>query len=113
MIPARLMRPYVGFKPTMPQNDAGLRTEPPVSLPVAQATRCAASAVPDPELDPPGTSWVFQGLRALPNTSMLPEANSWVLSLPRQIAPACRRRAATVQSSAAMKPAITFEAAVV
>src|ERR671923_2267144 len=113
MMPARLMRPYVGFKPTTPQKEAGLRTEPPVSLPVAQVTRCAASATPEPELDPPGTISVFHGLRAVPNTSMLPEANSWVLSLPRQMAPAWRSRAATVESRLATYPVITRDAAVV
>ena len=85
----------------MPQNEAGLRIEPPVSLPVASGIMCAASAVPEPELEPPGNMAVFHGLRAMPNTSMLPEANSMVLSLPRQMAPVCRRRAATVQSSGA------------
>jgi len=31
----RLTRPYVGFRPTTPQNDAGMRMDPPVSVPVA------------------------------------------------------------------------------
>src|SRR5437879_3170239 len=60
MIPARLMRPYVGLSPTMPQNEAGLRMEPPVSLPVASGTRCAANAAPEPELEPPGNMAVFR-----------------------------------------------------
>ena len=32
--PARLTRPYVGFSPTIPHNAAGMRTLPPVSLPM-------------------------------------------------------------------------------
>jgi hypothetical protein len=31
--PWRLTRPYVGFNPTNPHRDAGIRTEPPVSVP--------------------------------------------------------------------------------
>ena len=59
------------------------------------------AAAQQPALDPPGNMAVFHGLRASPKTSILPEANSMVLSLPRQMAPACRRRAATAESSAA------------
>ena len=36
--PKRLTRPYVGFSPTTPQKDAGMRMEPPVSVPIAAAT---------------------------------------------------------------------------
>ena len=46
--------PKVGLKPTHPQNAAGMRTLPPVSLPVAAAQRCATTAAADPPLDPPG-----------------------------------------------------------
>jgi hypothetical protein len=34
----------------------GLRIEPEVSVPTATATRFAATAMPEPELDPPGVS---------------------------------------------------------
>ena len=34
--------------PTMPHSDAGLRTEPPVSVPIAAGTKPAASAAPEP-----------------------------------------------------------------
>jgi hypothetical protein len=44
---------------------------------------------------------------------MLPDANSKVFSFPRQIAPACRNRAATVESSEATFPRRSREAAVV
>jgi hypothetical protein len=54
-IPARLTRPNVGLRPTMPQHDAGQRIEPPVSVPGAAATIPAASAAAEPPLEPPGT----------------------------------------------------------
>jgi hypothetical protein len=34
----------------------GLRIDPDVSVPMATVTRFAATAIPDPELDPPGVS---------------------------------------------------------
>ena len=40
--------------PVMPHNDAGLRIEPPVSVPSAAGTRPAASATPEPLDEPPG-----------------------------------------------------------
>ncbi len=58
--PARLTRPNVGLIPTIPQQEAGQRIEPPVSVPGARATMPTASAAADPPLDPPGTrewSW--------------------------------------------------------
>lgn len=54
-------RPYVGFKPTTPQNDAGCLTLPPVSLP-NDTTHCLAeTAAAEPPDDPPGTHSRFQG----------------------------------------------------
>src|SRR5215472_12228163 len=63
MIPARLTRPYVGFKPASPHHAAGQRIEPPVSVPIAIAQRPAATAAPDPLDDPAGSWSMFQGLR--------------------------------------------------
>ena len=54
--PKRDTRPYVGFNPTIPQYEAGWRTEPPVSLPRVKLTCPAATAVAEPPLDPPGTA---------------------------------------------------------
>ena len=48
----------------MPQNAAGPRIEPPVSEPVAPCTSPAASAAPEPLLEPPGMWSRFHGLRA-------------------------------------------------
>jgi len=41
-------------KPTIPFTDAGHVTEPSVSVPIATVQRFAATAVPEPELDPHG-----------------------------------------------------------
>jgi hypothetical protein len=50
--------------PATPHSAAGIRIEPPVSVPSAAGARPAATAAPEPELDPPVKYAVFQGLRA-------------------------------------------------
>src|ERR1043165_3343056 len=54
IIPARLTRPIVGLIPTREFADDGQTTEPSVSVPIAAAHRFAATAAPEPELDPHG-----------------------------------------------------------
>src|SRR5438876_5967691 len=54
MTPDRLTRPSVGLIPTMPQHVDGETIEPSVSVPIATAQRLAATATPEPELDPDG-----------------------------------------------------------
>src|SRR5260221_156409 len=54
MIPERLHNPTVGLIPTTPLIEAGKRIAPFVSVPIATAHRFAATAAPDPELDPHG-----------------------------------------------------------
>jgi hypothetical protein len=54
IMPLRLTRPTVGFRPTMPSIEAGLTIEPSVSVPTASAHEFAATATADPELDPDG-----------------------------------------------------------
>src|SRR5688572_30789093 len=61
--PYREMRPYVGFKPTTPQNAAGWRIEPPVSVPKPPAARPPATAAAGPPDEPPGTRDRSHGLR--------------------------------------------------
>ena len=63
--PVRLIRPRFGLMPATPQNAAGMRTEPPVSLATAAGTMPAATAAADPPLEPPGTRSRFHGLRGL------------------------------------------------
>src|SRR5881392_3254791 len=53
--PARLTRPYVGLRPLIPQSEAGMRIEPPVSDPSAPGASAAATATPEPEDEPPAT----------------------------------------------------------
>jgi hypothetical protein len=54
MIPVLLTKPTVGFKPTIPLMDEGQLMEPLVSVPMAKEHRFAATATPEPELEPQG-----------------------------------------------------------
>ena len=49
-----LTRPIVVLSPERPHHDAGSRTEPPVSVPIAHGAMPDATATPEPLLDPPG-----------------------------------------------------------
>jgi hypothetical protein len=95
-------RSNVGFRPTQPQSAAGIRTLPPVSLPVATSARCAATAAAEPPLDPPGMRVTSRGLRVVPKNGLMvvtPPPSSCVLVLPSITAPAIAMRA-TVSASA-------------
>jgi hypothetical protein len=84
-----------------PQNEAGRRIEPPVSVPSAARHDRAATAAAEPPDDPPGTRVPSQGLRVVPSAEFSvddPIANSSQLSLPTTTAPAARSRAVTVAS---------------
>src|SRR5215210_4826926 len=101
MSPNRDTSPYVGFMPTTPHSAAGWRTEPPVSVPSAHTASPAATAVAEPDDDPPGTRSSAHGLRAGPNAEYSPDdpmANSSQLVLPTRAAPSPFRRAHGVQS---------------
>src|SRR5262245_54346935 len=58
--------PRVGLKPTNPQQDAGMRIEPPPSLACPIGAIPAATAAAEPPLDPPTTRSCRQGLRVAP-----------------------------------------------
>src|SRR5206468_11198030 len=64
--PAVGMLARVGLKPAQPQYEAGMRTDPSVSLPSAAAASPAATAAADPPLDPPGVNSRRCGLRHRP-----------------------------------------------
>src|SRR5580698_4382153 len=96
-MPARLMRPNVGFSPTVPQKLAGMRIEPPVSDPIAATQSPAATAAAEPPLEPPGMRERSHGLRT--GGVIVPQAYSCVRVLPSRIAPAWRSRAAAVEST--------------
>ena len=70
------MRPTDVFKPVMPHQEAGMRTEPPVSVPMAQGAMRAATATAEPDEEPPGVRWVFmsQGFHGVPICSLVPQA---------------------------------------
>ena len=54
IMPERLTRPTVGLMPTIPFTDAGQVTDPSVSVPTATTQILAATAAPEPELEPQG-----------------------------------------------------------
>ena len=58
--------PGVGRKPTMPLKAAGLRKEPPVSLPLAIGTMPVASATAEPPDDPAADLVGSNGLPVAP-----------------------------------------------
>ena len=56
-------RARVGFRPNRPHDEAGMRTDPPPSLPWAIGTIPAATAAAEPADDPPATRSRFHGFR--------------------------------------------------
>src|SRR5213593_4395216 len=96
------MSPYVGLRPTMPQSDAGCRTDPPVSVPSAQMASPDATAAAEPPDEPPGTRSRSHGLCTGPKAECSfdePIANSSQFVLPSRTDPASRSRAHGVQSN--------------
>ena len=53
--PSSGTRRWVGLKPTMPLNAAGIRHEPPVSVPKAPCAMPSTTETAAPDDDPPGT----------------------------------------------------------
>src|SRR5687768_10039412 len=100
MMPVRLTRPTVGFKPTRPATAAGQMMLPSVSVPTPMAPRLAAIAVPVPELEPHGLRSSTYGFLVCPPRELQPDeerverkfAHSLRLVLPRITAPALRSR---------------------
>src|SRR3954463_14146011 len=84
-------RPADGRMPTIPQKLAGMRSDPPRSVPSAIAIMPVASPTAPPPVEPPALFAGFHGLRVRPKTSfqvLPPAANSGVFVLPMMIAPA-------------------------
>jgi hypothetical protein len=108
MTPSSGNAPWVGLRPATPQKDAGIRMDPPVSLPSASGTTPAATAAPDPPLDPPVMRERSHGLAVGPHAEtrfVAPAASSCWLVLPTTIAPAAVRRRTTSASARATFPA--------
>src|SRR5215813_4122697 len=105
----------------MPQNAAGWRIEPPVSVPVLPGTMKAATAAAEPPDEPPGTSLRlsprrFHGFSTPPKWLVMfdePMANSSRLVLPTMTAPALHRLVVTVLSYWGTKPSRMWLPAVV
>src|SRR5262250_513170 len=100
----------------MPHSDAGLRIDPPVSVPIAAGKNPAASPAPLPLDEPPGKWSRFQGLRAGGHgrsNDGPPTANSWVESLPSSTPPAADSFCVTTASARAIESISTLECAVV
>ena len=99
----------------MPHADAGPRMLPPVSDPSEPMHSPAATAAPEPLLEPPGMWSGFHGLRA--GSKRLvggpPRANSCIASLPSSTVPAAFSRATTVASCDGTRCSSTFDCAVV
>src|ERR1700754_3678128 len=65
------LRPCGGLYPTMPQVEAGIRIDPPISVPVARVVNPAASAAPDPPEEPTGPYALFHGFSVVPHIGEL------------------------------------------
>src|SRR5215469_17682357 len=92
-MPWVLTRPIVVLSPVRPHQDAGNRTEPPVSVPIAHGAKPAATATAEPLLDPPGVraTSVSHGFHGVPRCWLVPQppiANSTVCVLPMTMRPA-------------------------
>src|SRR5712691_3425184 len=97
------MRPRDGLSPKTPQHDAGMRIEPPPSLPCAAGASPAATAAAAPPLEPPDVSSTFHGLRQAPFSSdsvcaIVPSSDVFVL--PSTTNPASPSRRTTAASDA-------------
>src|SRR5882672_5650596 len=102
--------------PATPHIEAGLRTEPPVSVPMATGSKPAAVAAPAPLEEPPQKWSRFHGLRAGGHgrsNEGPPIANSCVESLPMNTPPAAFSLSATGASDLATLSCRILECAVV
>src|SRR5437870_11108781 len=100
-MPYRETVPYVGRRPTLPQNADGSLTDPPVSEPSAHGASPPETAAALPPPEPPGTRVGSQGLCDGPKAEFSvdePIANSSVFVLPRIRRPCALQRSITVAS---------------
>ena len=64
--------PGVGFTPTKLLKPAGIRPDPAVSVPKANATNPLATTEAEPELDPPLTCFAEKVFGTAPNGDLVP-----------------------------------------
>src|SRR5208283_3748587 len=103
MAPVRATRPKVGRSPATPQRMEGLTMLPPVSLPIANATKPAAVAAPGPALEPDDPSSSNHGFMVWPPNQTSLSASAPKLNLATSTAPASLRRLTTMASAAGMR----------
>src|SRR3954463_14336574 len=121
MIPERDTRPTVGLIPTRPLALLGQTIEPSVSVPTATTARSAATAAPDPELEPHGLRFSAYGLSVCPPLALHPLlereerklAHSLRFVFPRISAPASRSLRTMKASRGGFAPSKAREPAVV
>src|SRR5262249_47588845 len=120
-MPLRLTSPSVGLMPTSALLFDGETIDPSVSVPTAAAQRFAATAAPEPELEPDGLRSSAYGFLVSPPRPLQPLvecvdrkfAHSLRFVLPRITAPASRRRWTTKASFGGFDPASASDPAVV
>src|SRR2546425_13171096 len=91
-----------GRGPTTPQHEAGMRIEPPMSVPSATPAMPAATAAALPPLEPPGVMPSRHGLLVAGKMALVvptAAASSGRLVFPRIAAPAVLTRATPTSSS--------------
>src|SRR4029453_9732571 len=97
------MRPYEALWPKIPANDAGIRIDPPPSVPMASGPSPAATAALEPPLEPPGGRSVFPGFWGAPHPGVVgggpPRPRGRFFFLPSGIPPAAFMRATIGASS--------------
>ena len=101
-------RPVVGLIDAMPQQWAGLRSEPPMSLPIPSGLMPLAIAAASPPLDPPGVTRGSHGLTVAPcscESVWIRRPKSGRFVRPRTTAPAPRSRSTAGASLVATAPA--------
>src|SRR5438132_3841231 len=97
-------RPNWALIPNSPVRAAGMRIDPPPSVPSANGVTPAATLAAAPQLEPPGVLPRCQGLRVMPVSGLSPTAlhpNSLVVVLPTMHAPLARSRSTTGASNPA------------
>ena len=68
------IRPSVGLRPVTPQSAAGIRIDPPASVPIANGTAPDATAAAAPPEEPPAIRARSQGFRTSPKSGLTPVA---------------------------------------
>jgi hypothetical protein len=105
-------RPKLALKPKVPVNAAGMRIEPPPSVPSANGVIPAATEAAQPALEPPGVSERSSGLRVTPVSGESPtglQPNSLVVDFPMRIAPLALARSTEGASTFPTLPSIARE----